>query len=557
MSETENKIKPSLVLALVVPVIICLYQLIHFYMLNMNELGLGFPIDDGYIFKRYATNIASGNGFSFNPGETSFGCTSWLWPVLAALVHKIFFFADYVSAVFWLGGVLCTSSVVISSYVVYRATKSVGPALLCGVIASLSVNIVLMHGVSGMETSLTIFLFSVFALIMLSKNPRPVIAGIVAGFITLNRPEGLYFPLAFISCWMLSRFFKERKIPVTSLIKFMVPWVLLAVPLAIFVYKQTGSFLPGTYLGKMMSSDPNLLERGALERMFFSVLSFGDGWIKMLVPYRVLGYILVPCALYEIYTRLRLFIKNESAAWPVMGTVVISGFFALPGVYGFSFPVHPAFGGYYNRYITPVLVFLIIISIMGGWRLISAGAKKIKTFTDYGKAFVPVVVVIIILYAGWTWYHQFKSALLVYRSEVSLNTGIRMDAAKWIADENNVGKDAKVMVGYTGLGVVGGECQRYVLDLGALINPDIYDYYLDASNSEAKRWDKMVDYMRDRGISYYVTFPGVLADPAQTPGFNVVKKIGEHTDPNAKYDQIFIYKIDWEENKKAASPGGP
>ena len=51
-----------------VPALLVLAQAAYFYHLNASELGLGMPIDDAYIFKRYAENIAHGHGYSFNPG---------------------------------------------------------------------------------------------------------------------------------------------------------------------------------------------------------------------------------------------------------------------------------------------------------------------------------------------------------------------------------------------------------------------------------------------------------------------------------------------------------
>jgi len=82
---SENTITSRRALALCpvfIPSIIVLLQAAYFYHVNTTELGLGMPIDDAYIFKRYAENIAAGNGYSFNPGEVSFGGTSVIWPVV-------------------------------------------------------------------------------------------------------------------------------------------------------------------------------------------------------------------------------------------------------------------------------------------------------------------------------------------------------------------------------------------------------------------------------------------------------------------------------------------
>jgi hypothetical protein len=45
----------------------------------------GVSLDDAYIFFVYARNVATGQGWSFNAGETSFGTSSVLWTLLLAL----------------------------------------------------------------------------------------------------------------------------------------------------------------------------------------------------------------------------------------------------------------------------------------------------------------------------------------------------------------------------------------------------------------------------------------------------------------------------------------
>src|SRR3954469_14060270 len=45
-----------------------------------GQLFLG----DGWIFLQYARNLAAGHGWSFNPGETSFGATSPAWVAMLA-----------------------------------------------------------------------------------------------------------------------------------------------------------------------------------------------------------------------------------------------------------------------------------------------------------------------------------------------------------------------------------------------------------------------------------------------------------------------------------------
>ena len=50
--------------------------------------GLSFVeyrTDDTYIFLRYSSNLVSGHGLAFNPGEPVYGFTSVLWVLLLAI----------------------------------------------------------------------------------------------------------------------------------------------------------------------------------------------------------------------------------------------------------------------------------------------------------------------------------------------------------------------------------------------------------------------------------------------------------------------------------------
>src|SRR5438552_3260795 len=50
-----------------------------------------YSVDDTYIYLQYARNIAAGQGFSFNPGEPSYGITSIFWAILLSFSYMIGF----------------------------------------------------------------------------------------------------------------------------------------------------------------------------------------------------------------------------------------------------------------------------------------------------------------------------------------------------------------------------------------------------------------------------------------------------------------------------------
>ncbi len=533
--------------ALALPPVLALAQVLYVYFEGAGGPDPGFPIDDAYIFKQYAENIAAGHGFSFNPGETSFGCTSLVWPILAAIIVKALPFLGYETIVFWLGGLLYAASVLAAALLVLRKTGSAWASLFSGGLLCMNTPLMLMHAVSGMETPLTMALLIAFAFAALSERPMPVTAGLIAGLITLNRPEGAYFPAGMALAWSISRLVRRERPSPFMYIKFLLPWAVLALPAALLIHRHTGAFLPGTYLGKIVSSDPRLIERGLGQRIMWAFISLVDGWHRLGNTERVLAPVLAGGVVYQLAGTFHDMKKKAKEAWPLSGMLVMSGFLLLPGAYGFYFPVHPAFGGFYNRYIAPVYVFLVIISAIGIWRASGSLAGRPGLVKRYSGCLVPAIAAAAVAYQGWLWSSQTAHAMEVYAAEVELNTGLRMEAAHWIRE--NTPSNAKVMAGYTGLGVVGGECDRYVLDLGALINPDILEYYRRPAGSPEKRWENIVEYMHDKGVDYYVTFrftpeyAGKIPDPSATQGFKEIARLGAKKEPKSPCEQIRIYRV--------------
>jgi len=543
---------PAAVASVLIPAALALYQAIYFYMLDAHDLGLGFPIDDAYIFRRYALNLAAGHGFSFNPGEISFGCTSLLWPILTAGLVGIFTPASYNAIAFCLGGGFYVLFCAGAGWVVLDKTKSPWFALVAGSAMALS-PLMLMNSIGGMETPLTIFLVVAIAAALLAEAPRPVLLGVLFGLVSLSRPEGIYFPLGLAVAWSIARALGDKRVPAKAVIKTVAVWAAFAVPAYWYVYAHTGHLLPSTYLGKIVASNPAALDRAFIERIFHTIVSQASGWIELGVRLRVMAALLAAGIAVVVGTSLIGLRRGSSSPWPLIGTLVMAGYLLLPGAYGFFFPVGPAFGGYYVRYIAGVHAAAVVLGLIGlHWSFVYIRGK-LKLLERIEVVVLLAAVVVGFWYLVWLWSFQAVHAVEVFRVEVERNEGLRMEAADWIRDTNNTPGGARVLVGYTGLGVVGGSCGRYSLDLGALINPDIFDYYRRASMDPADRRDKIVEYMRDRKLDHYVTFVPteerrkVVVDLGSAPGFIEIKRLGTRAEePGTPYEQIRIYRVEWE-----------
>ncbi len=536
-----------------VPAAVCLIQVTWFFIINKNELGLGFPIDDAYIFMQYAENLAAGQGFAFNPGETSFGGTSLAWPVIIATLLRLLGSPPYVTTVFWIGGVLFAVTAVLAVYVLKRVSKAALPAFIAGMLIAAS-PLLFMNAISGMESPLSMFLLVLFASLVMRETPRPALAGVVAGIYTLNRPEGIYFPLGVVIAWLILLLLKRERPGIKEPAVFLAAWAVLSLPAAAWIYAETGSPLPTTYMGKIMSISPGEFERGLLERTVTAIIYLVSGWIKLALRLRALAALLGLGIIWEIGRALWSLRREGLDTWPLAGRLVLAGYLFLPAAYGFSFPVGPEFGGYYIRYIAPMLVPAIMLGVPGLVSLARLLADRIGALHTWYRYVAVAASLLVLVYTGWLWSFQFAQARTDFRREVLLNTGLRMDAASWI--KKNTPSDARIMAGYTGLGVIGACSDRYVLDQGALINPDIFDYYKKAGPRPARKWKMIVKYMQDNNMDYYVTFafPQKLAklypEPAKTAGFKQVKRLGKPGAFPPPLSQIRIYKLDWEKREK-------
>lgn len=246
--------------------------------------------------------------------------------------------------------------------------------------------------------------------------------------------------------------------------------------------------------------------------------------------------------------------SRDAPADRISGLLALIGLTLLPFVYGIAFRTGPIFGGYYNRYILPVLPAIIILSMIGINEILKVMAPPLDlqaaSHTRLARQAVAqkwAMIVGFVLLLGYPLYlaaGELPNHRKVYRWETALNDGPRLQAAQWI--NRNTPPDSVILVGYTGLGVVGGFAERRVLDMGALINPDIFPYYRDVPAMGMVRWKRTLQYIRDKKVDYFVTVPGLIDDPASDPsgeaGFDKATVIDDRN-LGGRFSTIVIWHI--------------
>jgi hypothetical protein len=109
----------------------------------------GFSLDDSWIYATFARNLATGHGYSFNPGEPIGGATGPLYVFLLVPIYLLF------HTVVWPSKILGIACLCVSSVLVYRTVAGLSPGsairpLLAGLLLAISPSF-LWAAVSGME----------------------------------------------------------------------------------------------------------------------------------------------------------------------------------------------------------------------------------------------------------------------------------------------------------------------------------------------------------------------------------------------------------------------
>lgn len=118
--------------------------------------SFGFPLDDSWIHLQIARNLASGQGWSFNPGEPTGAATSPLWVLL---ITPLFYLGGDVTV--WVkvvGSLLYLATVLLVADVASLATGDRRVGLLAGALAALQPALI-WTALSGMETGIYLLLF--------------------------------------------------------------------------------------------------------------------------------------------------------------------------------------------------------------------------------------------------------------------------------------------------------------------------------------------------------------------------------------------------------------
>ena len=201
--------------------------------------------DDAYASLRYASNLAHGQGFVFNPGERVLGTTSPLHAVLLAALGKVFGITHLVGITLILGVFASLGLLYYSERLLRRVgiPAEVKWTYLC-VLAFLPS--FLANTSSGMETPLVLFLMSVS--IYLAVQDRLTALAIVGILLFLARVDTGLWLLALGGHILLikARPLRRLALPLVIFLMGIISWL-------VFSRLYFGSIVPESIVGKAMN----------------------------------------------------------------------------------------------------------------------------------------------------------------------------------------------------------------------------------------------------------------------------------------------------------------
>lgn len=223
--------------------------LVSIALLTANQVA-SFPhtYDDVFISLRYASNLASGNGFAFNPGERVEGASNFLWVIILAAAMKC-----GVSGLIFakLAGIAAALATLIVLVMLGRELQNPLVGMLAAAILATESSFGFWSA-NGLETPFYTFLITlaVYLIVLEQRGGRRLrLSALVVLAIGLTRPEGPMF-VALYCLYLLSDVLSDnsRVEPVAARVSFAVMGM---AGFLLFRRLYFGAWVPNTFFAKV------------------------------------------------------------------------------------------------------------------------------------------------------------------------------------------------------------------------------------------------------------------------------------------------------------------
>jgi hypothetical protein len=311
-------------------------------------------LDDAFISFRYADNLVSGHGLTFNPGgERVEGYTNFLWTIIIAGALALGMEPVLTAQV------LCSALALAALLLIYRLGRAWWPdgpwALLPPALLAFNPSFLLYTARgSGMETALvTVLALAALWLIWQARTLRGgLLAGVLCALVVMTRPDGALVPLAGGLVLLAQTFSRDRRgWALPALAGLVAGFALLYGPYFLWRWSYYGYLLPNTFYAKTGATTAQV-QRGAAYTLAF-IQSLGLRSLVVLLGLSVVGL-------------LRVLLKQQTNSGPApllwLFVLLTAAYVTLIG--GDHFPL--------GRFFVPALPPLMLLITHGAaqaWEL--------------------------------------------------------------------------------------------------------------------------------------------------------------------------------------------
>lgn len=463
---------------------ICI-SILTVYAVTAYTAGQGnllMPLDDVYIHFQYARQIAIGNPYVYNTGESATsGATSLLYPFVLAIGY-LFGFQDL-----WLGlwaMLIGTVALLASMWAVYQICISLQVekwlSLLTAILFAVTGSIA-WHFMSGMETGLVIASLLWILLFFIRKQLWGFVT--VATILTVLRPDGGILAagasiLMFARLWLDTSRTKQAG-QRFSFIFLLLPILALGIqPLINYLLTDT-TIATGNQAKSILAMIPH--DWGIIISAI--IANFVRMWREIVTGYApqegwYLPILLAPLALLGI---VQLLLKPN---YRLVGLLVIGWAVALTGAVS---TLDTAFW-HFKRYQMPLMAILFPLATFAISQLLNRFPRFRYPILAYQVVVVPLFT--LALFGQFVNYHSLNVSY-VYQQPYSM--------ALWL--RNKTPEDSLIAVHDVGMmRYIGG---RNTLDMVGLTTPEAAAYWRNGPGSVAEfLMKKQPDYIASYGYGH-------------------------------------------------------
>jgi arabinofuranosyltransferase len=512
-------------ISLLIIVLACLGTSLWFTLGEWQAEGgqLGAPLDDAWIHYRFAQNLATGHGFSYNQDIPAPGSTSPLWVLLLTLLYPFTHEFLITSKVL---GVLFE---ILACYLIYLFAIRLQPSRILSISVAILTDLVgrmTWGALSGMEITLFAFLSLLGIYLYQESEGKPKLklgSAFIFGLATQARPEGyLLFGLFLLDQFgegvvELKGDRKASKRLVRTIALEVLLYLLISLPYVLFALKTTGRPLPATYYAK----------RG------LGIVTLAQSWTYL---HEVVTFWFVNDNHLLVWLLPLGLIRFFRTRWMDRGRLL--GIWFL-GFFLASARMTPNLSNM-ARYILPLAPIFALLGVSGAIE-VASWLRKIKL--DFALPRIGLSFWTALILAAALWQGMVSQAFWrpLYLMNVDNINKMQVAMGKWARDN----LPAQSLVALNDVGAIIYFSNLRCLDTVGLVSPELLAYLREYALQPGGYRQGLWVFLKERKPDYLIIFPDWYPEFSRSPVLEPVHQI-KYPNNTGGGNVLVVYKTHWE-----------